>query len=362
MSIGLLCSVVLALGPAQSAPAEGALTERVPLQGAPAQVAPATGTLLVLNKTDDTLWLMDPGSGARRAELPTGRGPHEVAVSPDGRVAVVADYGEQTPGYTLTVVDLPKGAVTATLDLSPHQRPHGVAFLSDGRYVAVTSEASSALLLVELATGKVVAELPTAQAVSHMVALAPDGARAYTANIGSGSLTALDLRERTRLSVVPTGMGAEGIDVTPDGAWVLVANRAADTLSFVDAATLKEAAELPCGRFPIRVKVTPDGKRALVSCATSGEVAVIDLAERKEVARIAMAHAEDTESADAAPGAGPMPIGILIPPDGTRAYVANTNADLVTVLDLASNAVAARLKTGRQPDGLGWTPLVVPEP
>jgi len=335
---------------------------------APSALAQAGGTLLVLNKSDHTLWLLDPASGARRAELPTGRGPHEVAVAPDGRTAVVADYGDQTPGHTLTVVDLVAAEVSRTLDLAPHERPHGLAFLPDGRHLAVTSESSGALLLVDLERGALVAELPTEQAASHMVALLPDGSRAFVANIGSGSVTAFDLATRTRLGVVPTGAGAEGLDVTPDGRLLLVGNREADTLSFVDTQTLEEVAELPCGRFPIRVKVTPDGKHALVSCAQSGDVALIDVAARSELVRIAMTGpllaAEAATSGERMFGSdfseGPVPIGILIAPDGLTAYIANTNADIVSVLDLAARGLRARLPTGRQPDGLGWTPLLAP--
>jgi YVTN family beta-propeller protein len=316
--------------------------------------APA-GTLLVLNKSDDTLWFVDPADGTRRAEVPTGRGPHEVAVSPDGKTAVVADYGEQQPGQTLTVVDLLAGRVLRTIDLAPHQRPHGVAWLPDGRHVAVTSETSGALLLVDVQESRVAAELPTAQPVSHMVALSPDASRAYVANIGGGSLSVFDLAKRERLAVVPTGAGAEGLDVTPDGRWILVANREADTLSFIDAKSLEEAAEVATGDFPIRVKVTPDGKRALVSCAQSGDVAVLDLAERKEVARVAVgaAPSEGTEQA-------PVPVGILVEPGGARAFVAATNANIVLVLDLKTLKVSARFATGKQPDGLGWTALVAP--
>ena len=318
--------------------------------------APPSGTLLVLNKSDHTLWFVDPATGARRAEVPTGKGPHEVAVSPDGKTAVVADYGEQQPGHTLTVVDLLAGRVLRTIDLTPHQRPHGVAFLPDGKLVAVTSEASGALLLVDVQEGRVAAELPTAQPVSHMVALSPEASRAYVANIGGGSLSVFDLAQRERLAVVTTGAGAEGLDVTPDGRWILVANREADTLSFIDAAKLEEVAEVATGDFPIRVKVTPDGQRVLVSCAQSGDVMVLDLAERKELARVAAgAPSEGTEQA-------PVPVGILVEPGGARAFVAATNANIVLVLDLKTLKVSARFATGKQPDGLGWTPLVAPKP
>ena len=47
------------------------------------------------------------------------------------------------------------------------------------------------------------------------------------------------------------------------------------------------------------------------------------------------------------------PIGVLVQPDGSRAYVANANANLVAVVDLESLEVVGTIPTGRQPDGLG---------
>lgn len=323
---------------------------------------PPQGTLLVLNKSAASLWLVDPLTGARRAEIATGRGPHEVVVTSDGAQAVVADYGEQQPGHTLTLVDLVNGRALRTLDLAPHQRPHGLALLPDGR-LAVTSETSGALLLVDLEAGRVAAELPTAQAASHMVALTPDGARAFVANIGDGSLTAFDLAAGQRLGVVPTGAGAEGVDVTPDGRLVLAANREADTLSLVDAATLELQAELPTARFPLRVKVTPDGRRALLSCALAGVLQVIDLESRGDVARIALGGEPAIDAAGLPiPQQGPVPVGVLVEPSGRLAFVACSQADLVAVVDLEQLAVVRRIATGRQPDGLAWSSRVLPEP
>lgn len=323
---------------------------------------PAGGTLLVLNKSDATLWLLDPATGARRAEVPTGPGPHELAVTADGATAVVADYGDQQPGHTLTLVDLAAARVARTLDLAPHQRPHGLALLPDGR-LAVTSETSGALLLVDLQAGRVVAELPTGQAVSHMVAVTPGGARAFVANIGSGNLSAFDLAEGRLLGVVPAGAGTEGVDVTPDGRLVLASNREADTLSLVDPATLEELAELPTARFPIRVKATPDGRRALVSCALAGVLQVIDLEARGELARIELGGEVAPDAAQRLiPEQGPVPVGVLVEPSGRLAFVACSNADAVVVVDLERLAVQGRFATGRQPDGLGWTPLAVPAP
>jgi YVTN family beta-propeller protein len=336
------------------------------LASAPARAETPTGTLVVLNKSEATAALVDAASGEVRRTLPTGVGPHEAAVSPDGRLAVVADYGQQQPGNTLTVLDLERGAVVRTISLGEHRRPHGVQFESDGAHVIATVEESRAILRVDVVKGAVVKAFPTEAQVSHMVALTPDGKRAFVANIGSGSATAIDLAEGKILAQIPTGAGAEGIAVRPDGAEVWVTNRAADTLSVIDAEWLEVKATLACSKFPIRVQITPDGKHALVSNATSGDVAVFDVAERKELRRIPMEMTAVENAGESgrlfgdAFGKSPVPVGILIEPGGKRAYIANTNADLVTVLDLEQWKVAGRIAPGREPDGMAWSALPAP--
>lgn len=316
----------------------------------------AAGTLLVANKSDASVDLIDLGRGRSRATLPTGQGPHEAAVSPDGETAVVANYGVQgAAGSSLTVIDVPGGEVLRTVDLGRHTRPHGLAWISN-RHLAVTTEGSRHLLVVDPHAGEIEAEIATGQEVSHMVAVTPDGHRAFVANIGSGSVTAIDLVKGEKLRDVPTGEGAEGIAVTPDGAEVWVTNRGADTLSVIDASSLEILATLPCPGFPIRVAVTPDGERALVSAARSGEVVAFDVASRKEVARRKL---DLSTVPDAASrlfgdqfGESPVPVGLLIAPGGDRAWVAATQADAVVVVDPRSLEVQDLLEAGREPDGM----------
>src|SRR5690606_23278439 len=139
-----------------------------------------------LNKGAATAMLLDPRTGDTVATIPTGTGPHEVAVAPGGGLAVVTDYGGQTPGSTLTVIDLARRAPSHTIDLAPHRRPHGVAWLPDTQHVVVTSETDSAIVIVNVREGRVVGAVRTGQLGSHMLALSTDGAYAYVANIGSG--------------------------------------------------------------------------------------------------------------------------------------------------------------------------------
>ena len=318
---------------------------------------------MVLNKSDATASLIDLTRGAVVATLPTGEAPHEVDVSADGKSALIANYGTRAaPGSTLTLLDVPGARVVRTIDLAPHQRPHGVRWL-DGRRAAVTSEASKALLVVDVVAGRVESVIPTAQEVSHMVAVTPDGSRAFVANIGSGNVTAIDLKAGKAVGVVKTGDGAEGVDVTPDGAHVWVTNRAADTVTVLEARSLALVATLPSASFPIRARVTPDGNWVLVSNARTGDLAVFDARRRQEARRIALwATLRSAEGRLMQFGDSSVPIGVVVRPDGKRAWVAHANADVITVLDLETWKPAGTLTAGREPDGMAYSALDVKRP
>jgi YVTN family beta-propeller protein len=323
-----------------------------------------SGTLIVLNKSDDSLSLIDAMTGDRLLDLPTGAGPHEVAVSPDGSLAVVSNYGRpEEPGHTLTVVDLAGSKVVGTIDLGEHARPHGVQFLPDGRTLVATTEASGSVLLVDVTARRVIRAVPTRQQISHMVVLDPLERRAYVANIGSASVSVVDLDKAYVVAQIPAGQGAEGIDLSPDGRELWVTNRQDDSVTIIDTRQLTATVTLPCAGGPIRVKLTPDGARALISNSATGDIAVFDTAARSEIGRIPLAFSEleSTDSrlfGDGVRGQSPIPVGLLVSPDGSRAWVASTNANLVTVLDLGALEVAGRIKAGNEPDGLGWTPVI----
>lgn len=315
-------------------------------------------TLVVANKSEATVSLVDLRSGKVAATLPVGTGPHEVAVSPDGTRALVANYGTgPQPGSSLTLIDVPGARVVKTIDLGEVKRPHGMVFL-DGRRALVTSEAGKALVEVDVEAGKVVRQIPTGQELSHMVAVTPDRSRAFVANITSGSMTAIDLKEGKALSSVKTGAGTEGIDVTPDGRQVWVTNREGNTVAVVDAGTLEILGTAESAAFPIRAKVTPDGKHVLVSNAKSGDLSVFSVAERKLERRVPLpveAKADKGGRLLAQFGDSSAPIGIVIAPDGKRAYVAHANSDVISVIDLARWKRVGSLTAGKEPDGMGWS-------
>lgn len=313
-------------------------------------------TLAIVRKSDASVDLVDPATGRSRATLPTGNGPHEAAISPDGATLVVSDYGTRAePGSSLTVIDLATRRVVSNVDLGAPKKPHGLAWLGT-QYLAVTAEGSGELLIVNPREGKVVRAVSTGQEISHMVAVTPEGNRAFVANIGSGSVTVIDLQTGQKLKDIPTGAGAEGIAFRPGTREVWVTNREADTLSVIDADRLAVIATIPCPGFPIRIAFSPRGLRALVTATKSGEVVAIDPVHKRETIRKKLDLSVVAEAKDRLFGDrfadSPAPVGLLFDPSGRRAYVAATQSDRVIEVDTESLDVVRVIETGREPDGM----------
>jgi YVTN family beta-propeller protein len=141
-------------------------------------------------------------------------------------------------------------------------------------------------------------------------------------------------------TVIPVGKGSEGFDVSPDGKEIWVANAQDGTISVVDLAAKKVVQTLDANvRGANRLKFTPDGKLVFVSTLGGPDLVVLDGMTRKEVKRVPI---------------GPGAAGILMQPDGQRAYVSCTPDDYIVVIDLRSLAVTGKINAGKQPDGLAW--------
>ena len=316
-------------------------------------------TLVVANKGEATASLIDLPSGQVVATLPTGEGPHEVGMSPDGRYALITDYGTRdVANNSLTLIDVPEARVVRTIDLGDYERPHGVEWL-DAQRIAVTLEDDKALGVINVETGEIEQLIDTDQEISHMLALAPDRQRAYVTNIGSGSMTVIDLAKGERTRNVPTGDGAEGVAATGSHVWVT--NRAADTITVLDVDKLESVAEFPSAGFPIRATATPKGQ-VLVTRARAGDLVIYDAASFEAVRTVSF----DLKSMDVQErlfgdrfGDSSVPIGVITDGSGERAWVAHANADVITEVELASGAILRTLRAGREPDGMGYSVLAV---
>jgi YVTN family beta-propeller protein len=304
--------------------------------------------LLVLSKGDQTLSIVDPGNLKVVAQVPVGKDPHEVIASTDGRTAYVSNYGYGAYN-TLTVVDLEGQKALAPIDLGPLRGPHGLAFV--GGKTWFTAEVAKAIASYDPETKKVDWVLGTGQNRTHMLYVFPDMKRIITTNVNSGTVSIIEkgdgsstpqgtVRDNWNAVVVPVGKGAEGFDLSPDRREIWVANAQDGTISIIDVATKKVIDTLSANvKGANRLKFTPDGKLVFVSRLGGSDLAIFDTATRKEVKRLPLGHG----------GAG-----ILMQPDGTRAYVACSPDGYVAVIDLKSLEVIAHINIGKNPDGMAW--------
>jgi len=322
-----------------------------------------SATLLVGNKSAASVNLIDLDSGETVATTETREGPHEIAVSGDGKLAVVTNYGTgANPGNSLTVIEVEKGKAVGTIDLGEYSRPHGIVFMPDSRHVLVTAEGAKSLVKVDVYLGKVVKAVPTGQSTSHMLAYDPSGMRAYVSNMGSASVSLIDVRHGELLSFESSGSGAEGIALGKNGLDLWVTNRGEDTVSLFDARYLRLLGKIDVGGFPIRAEVTPDGSRVLVSSARSGTLSVIDVAKRELVQQENLGlqlQGADKSLFGGQFGKSSIPIGIEIAPDGQRVWIAHAGIDRVQELDGESLKQTRIFSTGPEPDAMAYSPLKV---
>lgn len=316
------------------------------------QTAPKAA-LLALSKQDKTLAIVDPASLKVIAKVPVGADPHEVIASNDGRWAYVSNYGFGA-FHTLSVVDLVNHKALPPVELGPLAGPHGLDYA--GGRVWFTAERAKAIGRYDPSSKRVDWVLGTGQNRTHMIWVSPDMQRIVTTNVNSGTVSIMEPvalpqppaalagephpKTDWDETVVKVGGGSEGFDVSPDRKEIWVANAKEGTISVISFAEKKVVATLQAGvPGANRLKFTPDGKSVLVSSLEKGELTVLDAASRKVVRRVPIGH-----------GAA----GIVIQPDGARAYIGCTPDNNVAVLDLHSWQVVGHINVGPSPDGLTW--------
>ena len=308
---------------------------------APAPPAARTGAILVANQQSAIASLIELPSGAT-TEIPVGIGPHEAAISADGRWGVVTVYGAQAPGNQLALIDMAARAVVRTIDLGEFRRPHGVVILPGTPLRAVvTSEASQRLLVVNLSDGTVASNIPTNARGSHMAAVTADGRRAFTANVAEGTISEFDLVAGTFVREAPVATVTEGIAVTPDGGEVWVGSNDGGTVTVFDTRVGAPVDTLTGFRMPYRLGVSPDGTLAVVCDPPANTVHVVDVRTRQVLRTVS--------------GLG-SPRGVSIAPDSRTAFVTLGEEGAVAVVDLRDGTVKARHSVGASPDGVAFGP------
>lgn len=333
--------VLLALGVA-------VLTQANGLVATAAEPSASRGLLLVANKGDRTLSIIDPVSGRELAAVAEdGITGHEVAASPDGKLAFVPIYGnsgvghEGTDGRLIRVVDLERKQVTSTIDLGRGLRPHCAVFGPKNGLLYVTTEIGNSVTVIDPHSLKVIGSIPTGQPESHMLAVTRDGRRGYTSNVGPGTVSVLDLEERKVVTVIHVCSIAQRISLSVDDRWAFTADQTKPQLAVIDTASNKVARWIPLPGIAYGTAVTPDGRWLVLALIGKKQVGIVDLASMQL-----------TRTLDVPPA----PQEVLIQPDGAKAYVSCDKSEQVAVVDLKDWKVEKLLQAGAGADGLAWAP------
>jgi YVTN family beta-propeller protein len=310
-------------------------------------------TLLVANKDEGTVSVVSLRTGKETSRISVGVGPHELAVSPSGKIAVAANYGnKQTIGNSLSVIDVIKKIKVRDISTGEYPRPHGIEFINEDE-ILVTSETKEALLKVNLSDGTVTELAHTGQKASHMVAYARVTGKAYVANIASGTVSAVDVQAKTLLRQIEVKKGIEGIAVSPNGEEVWVANRDDSTVTAIDVRTFQPIAMMPAHQIAYRVKFLPNGKNVIVSNGLSGNVSVYDVRAKSRIKDVSLM----TGTATGVEENRPFPVGIAVSRDNKWVYVSLAGYDKVAVIATAKWSVVDTIDVGSGPDGISFSPI-----
>ncbi len=236
--------------------------------------AGAQAVLLVANKGDQTLGIVDPRAEQQIATVAEGGTTgHEVAASPDGRTAYVPIYGNSgvgkpgTDGRNMIVVDIASRKVVGNVDFGHGVRPHCAVIGPKDGMLYVTTELEKTISVIDPRTLKIVGAIPTGQAESHMLAITADGKRGYTANVGPGTVSVLDMENRKTITVIPVAGEVQRIAISPDGKLAFTSDQTKPQLAVIDTASSKVKSWIPLPAAGYGTAPTPD--EALAGCSSA---------------------------------------------------------------------------------------------
>ena len=300
----------------------------------------AEGALFVAGKFGNTLSKVDLATGDQVISVDSCANPHELATSPDDAHVALACYGGQTVNIFRTT-DLTK---VVSIDLGENARPHGIVWHANGDLYA-TAEGRQSIFWIRDPLGSAEAfEYGSGKEGTHMLAVAPSGNHAWTTDLGSRTVTRIDLKTRRAPLSVEVGEEPEGIWLSKDGQTLWVSARGSNAAFKLDPASLKVRQRIETGAFPLRITLRPQGDFAVTSDLEDGGLSVIDTETGDVVRRIAVSGPEQAEER--------FQVTILFSPDGERIYVAETRSDTIAEVDFRSGRVLRRLPGTGGGDGI----------
>ncbi|MGC9942264.1 MAG: YncE family protein [Verrucomicrobiota bacterium] len=318
----------------------------VALAGLFAIAARPEGLLLVANKGDRTLSIINPSTGEQLAAVPEeGVTGHEVVASPDGKFAYVPIYGDSgvghpgTDGSLIRVIDLEKHAIVGTVDFGRGVRPHCARLGPKNGMLYVTTELENTISIIDPNILQVVGAVQTGQPESHMLVISSDGTAGYTANVGPGTVSVLDMRKGNTIKIIPVSKTVQRISISRDDKWVFTSDQTKPQLAVIDTQKNEVVKRIDMPGTGYGTATTPDGQWLIVALNAIDRIAFINLQKMIVVQTLAVPKS---------------PQEVLVRPDGRFAYVSCDASRQVAVINLENFTVEKLITAGRGADGLAW--------
>lgn len=304
------------------------------------------GTLVVVNKLDNSVSIIDIESAKIINTLPTGRGPHELIITNDGLWAISTDFDG---GNSLTVFDLRQQKVARTIDLSQYPGPHGIRLLKNQQEVAFTSGRSKHLVFANIHTGKITRAIFTQQDTTHMVAISDKEDFAFTTNIRSNSISQLNLTSNKIERQINTELMPEGINITQNGKEIWYGSNKDGLVTVFSPITNEVLAQFSGFSFPYRVLFSHHEKQALVPDFRNHYLRFFDRDSKQELGTLVL----EKE-------AGPQ--GIALHPNKDIAFLSLNLKNKVVAIDINTRKIIKEFSTGNNPDGIAYSSLELAKP
>jgi len=304
-----------------------------------------TGLLAVANQKEHSVEMVDVASRKIVWTVSVGVNGHELASSPDGKKVYVPIYGDSgvgkpgSDGSTLDVVDVASHKVT-TFDLGHPLRPHKPIYGPDGM-LYVTGELDQAILVIDPKTGKVVSEVPTGAKESHILAMTKDGKLGFTANVGPGSVSVLDMQAKKTLAVIPVSKTVQRMSISNDEKWAFTSDETMPRIAVIDVKQKQLARWIDTGGISYVTQPTADGKYLLAAETTKDGKGLLEV--------ISMSNWAVVKSYPLVPRENG---GFLI--HGDKIYLSEPLAGTIQVIDAKTLKLDEPIVMSLGVDGLTW--------
>lgn len=318
----------------------------------PSYTIQTEGKLYVFNKLSADITVFDLYKGKKITEIPIEIEAHGATLIPNQNRIAVANYGtSKVKGKSIIVINTQKNSIEKTIKFTEgYKGLDGIIAFKTPNEVGVISSVSDEFLTINIEKETVESKVSTQQNKSHLFVFHPKKPIVYVTNTESSSVSVINLNTKQVAAVITCGLGTKGIDITPDGLEVWVTNAEGNSIDIINTDTNKVIKTVKTGNEPTSLKFSKNGHYCLVTNLSDGTISVYNQNTKMEFKTITI-HGK-IGFVERLLYHTPRPVNILMHPNGRYAFVSNSNANKIEVIDMNTFTIVSTIGTGKVPDAM----------